>query len=86
MAEDGLGCGDASLGDVRVRLGEHRALLEAHRQTRATVIVIETDSEKHAPGYDSWWDVPVSEVSEMSSVRKARKEFEAAVRKEKFFL
>jgi 3D-(3,5/4)-trihydroxycyclohexane-1,2-dione acylhydrolase (decyclizing) len=62
------------------------ALAEARRQTRATVIVIETDSEKRSPGYDSWWDVPVSEVSEMSSVKKARKEFEAAVKKERFFL
>jgi 3D-(3,5/4)-trihydroxycyclohexane-1,2-dione acylhydrolase (decyclizing) len=62
------------------------ALVEARRQTRSTVIVIETDPAKRAPGYDSWWDVPVSQVSELQGVRKARKEFEAAVKKERSFL
>lgn len=62
------------------------ALAEARQQTRSTVIVIETDAEKRAPGYDSWWDVPIAEVSEMASVRKARKAFAQAVKKEKYFL
>ena len=44
-----------------------------------------TNPEKRAPGYESWWDVPISEVSELSSVKKARREFEAAVKKERFF-
>jgi 3D-(3,5/4)-trihydroxycyclohexane-1,2-dione acylhydrolase (decyclizing) len=62
------------------------ALVQARRQKRSTVIVIETDSEKRAPGYDSWWDVPISEVSTMASVKKARREFEREVRKERYFL
>jgi len=62
------------------------ALEEARAQTRATVIVIETDSEKRAPGYESWWDVPIAEVSSLASVRRARRQFEAAKKKEKFFL
>lgn len=62
------------------------ALAEARQQTRSTVIVIETDAEKRAPGYDSWWDVPISEVSEMAPVKKARKEFEKALKKERHFL
>jgi len=62
------------------------ALGEARRQTRSTVIVIETDAEKRAPGYESWWDVPISEVSRLPAVRKARKEFEVAVKRERFFL
>jgi len=62
------------------------ALAQARKQTTSTVIVIETDGEKRAPGYESWWDVPISEVSELSAVRKARKEFVAAARKERFFL
>jgi 3D-(3,5/4)-trihydroxycyclohexane-1,2-dione acylhydrolase (decyclizing) len=62
------------------------ALVEARRQKRSTVIVIETDSEKRAPGYDSWWDVPISEVSTMASVKQARKEFEKAVKMERHFL
>ena len=62
------------------------ALAEARRQKRSTVIVIETDAEKRAPGYESWWDVPIAEVSSIASVRKARSRFENAVRKERFFL
>ena len=54
------------------------ALAEARRQTRSTVIVIETNAEKRAPGYESWWDVPVAEVSSMASVRQARRKFETA--------
>jgi len=62
------------------------SLAEARRQRGPTVIVIETDAEKRAPGYESWWDVPISEVSSLASVRKARRQFEAAVKKEKYFL
>ncbi len=30
------------------------------------------------PGYESWWDVPVAEVSELPAVRAARAEYDAA--------
>jgi 3D-(3,5/4)-trihydroxycyclohexane-1,2-dione acylhydrolase (decyclizing) len=62
------------------------ALEEAREQTKSTVIVVETDSEKRVPGYESWWDVAISEVSEMASVRRARKAYEAALTKERYFL
>jgi 3D-(3,5/4)-trihydroxycyclohexane-1,2-dione acylhydrolase (decyclizing) len=62
------------------------ALEKARKQTKTTVIVIETDPEKRVPGYESWWDVPVAEVSEIASVRKARKEFERAAKQERHFL
>jgi 3D-(3,5/4)-trihydroxycyclohexane-1,2-dione acylhydrolase (decyclizing) len=62
------------------------ALAEARKQTKTTVIVIETDPQKRAPGYESWWDVPVAEVSAIASVKAARKEFEKAVKKERYFL
>jgi 3D-(3,5/4)-trihydroxycyclohexane-1,2-dione acylhydrolase (decyclizing) len=62
------------------------ALKKASQQTKTTVIVMETDPEKRAPGYESWWDVPIAEVSEIHSVREARKEFERAVKNERYFL
>ena len=34
------------------------------------MIVVETDPSHGVPGYDSWWDVAVAEVSEMDSVRE----------------
>ena len=66
--------------------GLKAALAEARQQTRPTVIVMETDPNKRAPGYDSWWDVPVAEVSTIRSVKSARKEFERTVKKERHFL
>ncbi len=62
------------------------ALAEARDQTRTTVVVIETDREERVPGYESWWDVPVAEVSEMESVRAARRAYEAALGKERHHL
>jgi 3D-(3,5/4)-trihydroxycyclohexane-1,2-dione acylhydrolase (decyclizing) len=62
------------------------ALAEARRQTRSTVIVIETDPNKRAPGYESWWDVPISEVSTLAPVKAARKAFVKAAKKERHFL
>jgi 3D-(3,5/4)-trihydroxycyclohexane-1,2-dione acylhydrolase (decyclizing) len=47
------------------------ALAEARRQTRTTVIVTETDREQRVGGYESWWDVPVAEVSSMPAVQDA---------------
>ncbi len=37
------------------------------------------------PGYDSWWDVQVAEVSEMPAVREARKAWEEMRAKERYF-
>lgn len=62
------------------------ALAEARRQTRTTVIAIETDPEKRVPGYESWWDVPIAETSEIASVQKARKAYQTARLKERYYL
>jgi 3D-(3,5/4)-trihydroxycyclohexane-1,2-dione acylhydrolase (decyclizing) len=62
-----------------------RALEIARRNERTTVIVIEVDKEARVPGYESWWDVPVAEVSEMESVKRARKSYEEAKKRERFF-
>jgi 3D-(3,5/4)-trihydroxycyclohexane-1,2-dione acylhydrolase (decyclizing) len=62
------------------------ALQEATRQTRTTVIVVQTDRDVRVPGYESWWDVPVAEVSEMPAVRGRRAEYERAREKERYHL
>lgn len=62
------------------------ALEEAKSQTRTTVIFIETDREKRVPDYESWWDVPIAEVSKNKSVQEKRAEYEAALKEEKRFL
>ncbi len=39
------------------------------------VIHVRTDPKVHAPDSQSWWDVPVGEVSELASTRSAREEY-----------
>jgi 3D-(3,5/4)-trihydroxycyclohexane-1,2-dione acylhydrolase (decyclizing) len=69
--------------DIR---GLKAALEDARRQTKTTLIAIKTDIEKRVPGYESWWDVPVAEVSEIASVNEAREEYQKGRRKERYFL
>lgn len=80
----------ASLGAHTITaasLAEFKAALsEAKRQTRTTVIVVETDREQRVAGYESWWDVAVAEVSEMDSVKQARAQYEQNVKKERHFI
>jgi 3D-(3,5/4)-trihydroxycyclohexane-1,2-dione acylhydrolase (decyclizing) len=80
----------ASLGAraVRVKTREElkACLLEARKETRTTVTVVETARDQQVPGYESWWDVPIAEVSEVDSVRAARKSYESAREKERIFL
>lgn len=77
----------AGLGAHAVRattLAEVEQGLEAMRgHDRTSVLVVEVDKEMRVPGYESWWDVPVSEVSEISTIRQARAQYEAAVKKER---
>jgi 3D-(3,5/4)-trihydroxycyclohexane-1,2-dione acylhydrolase (decyclizing) len=61
------------------------ALEETRRADRTTVIVIEVDKEMRVPGYESWWDVPVAEVSEVDAVKRARENYEKAVKRELYF-
>ncbi|MFC1633451.1 3D-(3,5/4)-trihydroxycyclohexane-1,2-dione acylhydrolase (decyclizing) [Planctomycetota bacterium] len=61
------------------------AFKESKKTDRTTVICIRNDRYVGVPGYESWWDVPVAEVSEMASVRKARKEWEQNIKLERFF-
>ncbi len=62
------------------------ALAGAKTSDETTVIVVETDRELRVPGYDSWWEVAVAEVSENQEVRAARSKYEEARRKERYFL
>ncbi len=62
------------------------AFKEAHTTDRTTVVYIRNDRYEGVPGYDSWWDVPAAEVSEMDSVQDARDAWKEMVVKEKHFL
>jgi 3D-(3,5/4)-trihydroxycyclohexane-1,2-dione acylhydrolase (decyclizing) len=62
------------------------ALTAAAAHTGVGVIVVPVDRESRVGGYDSWWDVPVAEVSTNPEVRDARAAYDAARRKERDFL
>lgn len=51
------------------------AIKTARVSDTTTVIVIRNDRYVNVPGYESWWDVPVAEVSGMPSVQAAREEW-----------
>jgi 3D-(3,5/4)-trihydroxycyclohexane-1,2-dione acylhydrolase (decyclizing) len=63
------------------------AALEASCHTdRTTVIYIRNDRYVGVPGYDTWWDVVVAEVSDMPTVQEARKAWEEKRAAERYFL
>jgi 3D-(3,5/4)-trihydroxycyclohexane-1,2-dione acylhydrolase (decyclizing) len=80
----------ASFGAASVRARTHadleRALENARRMDRTNVIVVETAREVRVPGYESWWDVPVAEVSESARVREIRAKYEEGRKRERMFL
>ncbi len=66
--------------------GLKEALVEAKDVDRTTVIYVPADRYEGVPDYESFWDVPVAEVSEMESVVAARKEYAANKRAERRYL
>lgn len=52
------------------------AVTAAKASDRATLIHIESDPLVYAPGNESWWDVPVAEVSTLLSTQQARAAYE----------
>ncbi len=62
------------------------ALKAVQSTDRTSVIYIQNDRYEGVPGYESWWDVPVAEVSEMPQVQAARAEWETMRTQERYFL
>jgi 3D-(3,5/4)-trihydroxycyclohexane-1,2-dione acylhydrolase (decyclizing) len=89
-AEVDLAANAESLGAQVVcaqTLGDLREALDASKSASGvSVIVVATDRSRGIPGYESWWDVPVAEVSEAATVRAAREEYEHARLAERRFL
>jgi 3D-(3,5/4)-trihydroxycyclohexane-1,2-dione acylhydrolase (decyclizing) len=61
-------------------------LKQAREADRLTVVHIETDPLSPIPSSESWWDVPVSETSELASTQQARTAYEAAKRGQRMYL
>ncbi len=78
-----------SLGAHGVRVESTEGLAEALRDARVadrtTVIVIDCDPSRGVGSYESWWDVPVAEVSTMPAVARARADYERERARERPF-
>ena len=62
---------------IRARtIADLRAALAQPPSGGPTVVCIETDRYAGVPNYESWWDVPVAEISEQETVRAAREQYE----------
>jgi 3D-(3,5/4)-trihydroxycyclohexane-1,2-dione acylhydrolase (decyclizing) len=61
------------------------ALEEAKKSDRITVVVVETQPEVGVPGYESWWDVAVAEVSTIQAVRRARARYQQARKRQRYY-
>ncbi len=85
-----LAANAASLGAVVYRADSIDRLRDALASARAaavtSVIVVPVDREARVGGYDSWWDVPIAEVSTEDAVIEARAQYEIARRRERDFL
>jgi 3D-(3,5/4)-trihydroxycyclohexane-1,2-dione acylhydrolase (decyclizing) len=69
-----------TVGELKV------ALAEAKEVDRTVVIYVPTDRYEGVPNYESFWDVPVAEVSEMESVQASRKEYAEGRQSERRYL
>lgn len=73
-ANDGIDVIEVAPGDAAAeRLQE--AVAAAKASDRSTLIHIDSDPLVYAPDGEGWWDVPVAEVSELDSTRRARDEY-----------
>ena len=79
-----------SLGVRTLRAGSleelRAALAEAKADGGPVAVYIEVDRYAGVPSYESWWDVPVAEVSDDDAVRAAREEYEQARAKQRAYV
>jgi 3D-(3,5/4)-trihydroxycyclohexane-1,2-dione acylhydrolase (decyclizing) len=62
------------------------ALVAAKKIDRTVVIHILVDRYEGVPSYESWWEVPVAEVSASADVKKAREEHERGLARRRWHL
>lgn len=63
------------------------ALAASKKESKTTVVYIETVPERKMAGYGyAWWDVPIAEVSTSESVKLARENYIDQKRKQRHFL
>ena len=61
------------------------ALTASKAETRTVLIQVPVDPDARVPGYESWWDVPVAEVSAEAGVQEALAGYQEAKRNQRFY-
>ncbi len=78
-----------SLGAIVLKannIDEFKQSLSKAKQTdRTTVVYIETDREKRVGGY-AWWEVPISEVSQIKTINESYKKLTENRKKKRLYL
>jgi 3D-(3,5/4)-trihydroxycyclohexane-1,2-dione acylhydrolase (decyclizing) len=69
-----------TIEEFRVALGK------AKSSARTTVVYVETDPLAPVPSSESWWDVPVAEISALPSTQQAREAYEQAKQHQREYL
>ena len=62
------------------------ALVQAKAIDQTVVIHVPADRYEGVPNYESWWEVPVAEVSESADVRKARQEHDREMKRRRWLV
>ena len=79
----------ASLGAVALRAQNEAELRDCLSQAKAAdrtvVIHVPVEIEARVPGFESWWDVPIAEVSDEPGVQKARADYLRTKGRQRFF-
>ena len=81
----------ASLGAHVIKAANRDEIADALQTARAITdrpvcIVVETDRRQRVPGYESWWDVAVAEVSDNPAVQVARARYDEQKARERAHL
>ena len=63
-----------------------KALAQAAGIDNTVVIYVKVDAKGRFGGSGAWWDVPVSETSELESTQQARVEYEAEIANQRLYL
>ncbi len=83
-----LAANAASLGAIVLKAESladlNNALEQAKKNTKTTVIYVETDREKRVGGF-AWWEVPVAEVSTDKKVQAAYQKLKKNKKKQKIY-
>ncbi len=60
------------------------ALAKAKKETRTTLIYVPIRRDSNIPGY-SWWEVPVSDSSNIPAVQQSQKDYQEAKKKQRYY-